>query len=337
MTEMKDDLLNWIQTQGLELGFTNVLDIKPLREQASLRSYFRIFTDSGTKIVVVSKPESNENALFSKRSKFLDKNKLRTPKVEYIEPQKGLMIIEDFGDKVLQTEINTENLEGFCKKALSELCLIQAIKPDEDLPILSDLDLENQMRLFEDWFLKGLLNIDHNEDQSILDLAYKEISEQCQVQQKVVCHFDFEFRNLMELSDGRIGILDFQDLCVGPYGTDLVSILKDIESPISKAKMKAYIEFFITKSNELGINLNLSPKEIQKDIDFAGFQRQLRILGTLSRLHLRDAKSFRLPDLKQTLQYLIEDTSKYPALFQFSEYLSKEIEPSLTSALEDIR
>ena len=184
MTEMKDDLLNWIQTQGLELGFTNVLDIKPLREQASLRSYFRIFTDSGTKIVVVSKPESNENALFSKRSKFLDKNKLRTPKVEYIEPQKGLMIIEDFGDKVLQTEINTENLEGFCIQALSELCLIQAIKPDEDLPILSGLDLENQMRLFEDWFLKGLLNIDHSEDQSILDLAYKEISEQCQLQQK---------------------------------------------------------------------------------------------------------------------------------------------------------
>ena len=157
MTEMKDDLLNWIQTQGLELGFTNVLDIKPLREQASLRSYFRIFTDSGTKIVVVSKPESNENALFSKRSEFLDKNKLRTPKVEYIEPQKGLMIIEDFGDKVLQTEINTENLEGFCIKALSELCLIQAIKPDADLPILSGLDLENQMRLFEDWFLKGFL------------------------------------------------------------------------------------------------------------------------------------------------------------------------------------
>ena len=247
------------------------------------------------------------------------------------------MIIEDFGDKVLQTEINTENLEGFCKKALSELCLIQAIKPDEDLPILSGLDLENQMRLFEDWFLKGLLNIDHSEDQSILDLAYKEISEQCQVQQKVVCHFDFEFRNLMELSDGRIGILDFQDLCVGPYGSDLVSILKDIESPISKAKMKAYIEFFITKSNELGFNLNLSPKEIQKDIEFAGFQRQLRILGTLYRKHLRDAKSFRLPDLKQTLQYLIEDTSKYPALFQFSEYLSKEIEPSLPSALEDIR
>ena len=36
MTEMKDDLLNWIQSQGLELGFTNVLDPPSILEPSQI-------------------------------------------------------------------------------------------------------------------------------------------------------------------------------------------------------------------------------------------------------------------------------------------------------------
>ena len=56
MTEMKDDLLNWTLLQGSSLGFKDIESLQPLREQASLRHYFRIQTDTGTKIGVISEP-----------------------------------------------------------------------------------------------------------------------------------------------------------------------------------------------------------------------------------------------------------------------------------------
>ena len=66
MTQLKDDLLNWVISESRHLEFSEVLGIESLREQASLRSYFRIITDIGTKVGVISDPHSNINNLFHK-------------------------------------------------------------------------------------------------------------------------------------------------------------------------------------------------------------------------------------------------------------------------------
>ena len=71
MTEMKDDLLNWALMQGSSLGFKDIESLQPLREQASLRHYFRFQTDTGTKIGMISEPNSKQNELFEIHSNFL--------------------------------------------------------------------------------------------------------------------------------------------------------------------------------------------------------------------------------------------------------------------------
>ena len=70
--------------------------------------------------------------------------------------------------------------------------------------------------------------------------------------------------------------------------------------------------------------------------DFASLQRQLRILGTLSRLHLRDKKSFRLPDLIKTLEFFIETTSKYKRFQAISSHLGNKILPILKLKIKEI-
>ena len=79
MTEMKDDLLNWALLQGSSLGFKDIESLQPLREQASLRHYFRIQTNTGTKIGVISEPNSKQNELFEIHSNFLRKNGIKVP------------------------------------------------------------------------------------------------------------------------------------------------------------------------------------------------------------------------------------------------------------------
>ena len=115
-----------------------------------------------------------------------------------------------------------------------------------------------------------------------------------------------------------------------------MSILKDIENPLSHEDLLNYLQFYMEdiKGNK---SEKLKLSDLEKDIDFAGFQRQFRILGTLSRLHLRDKKSFRLKDLKQTLRFLQVDLAKYASLKELANFLTEKVEPKLIKTLRNIQ
>ena len=337
MTQLKDDLLKWVISEASNLEFSEVRSIKPLREQASLRNYFRIETDRNSKVGVISDPSSDTNNLFTLYSEFFLENNLRVPKVEAYDHKKGFLLIEDFGDKVIQLEINKENLDSFIKGALQQIIMIQGCKPKNDFRVLSNADLIEQMALFNYWFLDKLMGLDVTlAEEDMIQRAYEFISKQCSSQINTLCHFDFEFRNLMLLDDGSIGILDFQDLCIGPYAIDIASIVKDIENPLNEDQFHYYAEFYFKLINQMTGRTNLTFERLIADIDFASFQRQLRILGTLSRLHLRDEKSFRLFDLIQTLKFLIQDSKKYEELGELNNFLSSRVEPNLLDTIKDI-
>ena len=336
MSNLQKELLDWTNSILSTLDCSKIVNITPLREQASLRSYFRLTTDMGTKVGVVSVPESNVNSIFEELSFSLLRNNIKVPRIEASDHIKGFMIVEDFGDKVLQLEMNLENQKEFYKEAINQIHKIQDVQPFQGLNILSEETLKQQMRLFEEWFLSGLLDLEYSDDEKdIVCDAYNFIAKECVHQPFVLCHFDFEFRNLMLTSDGSIGILDFQDLCIGPYALDFVSILKDIENPLIDRDLSNYLKQCLAGlgSSEMSIS---SCEELKRDIDFAGFQRQLRILGTLSRLHLRDKKSFRLHDLIQTLRFLIDDTAKYKELKALSNFRKKKVQPKLLQTLKAI-
>ena len=338
MKVMKDELLNWTLLQGSKLGYKDIISFDPLREQASLRSYFRATTNNGTKILVSSKPGSEENKLFKLHSNFLIKNGIAAPKVEASDHERGFMLLEDFGDKVLQLEIDSKNKEEFYKKAIKQIHKIQSCNPSSGLTKLTAKILRDQMKLFEEWFLSGLLNLKFSDyDNQVLKDSWNIISTECSKQPYTLCHFDFEFRNLMLLSEGNIGILDFQDLCIAPYTIDLVSILKDLENPLTNKELIDYLQFYYEGNQDFGEISKSKLDDLKKDVDFAGFQRQFRILGTLSRLHLRDQKSFRLSDLIQTLKFLHEDSINYPDLKEMGELLKDKVEPKLIETLESIK
>ena len=334
MTNKKVNLFNWVQSQAQELNFDSIEDLVPLREQASLRSYFRIRTNTGTKIGVISQPLSIENELFQNNSRFLIRNGIKAPKVEAADLKKGFMILEDFGDKVLQLEIDSANKESFYKGAIKEIHRLQACENSIGLTRLTESDFKDQMSLFKTWFISKLLNFDLSDsDQQMLSYCWDKIAFQCSQQPYTVCHFDFEFRNLMLLPNNNIGIIDFQDMCLAPYSLDLSSILMDIENPLNSEELGSYLKFYNQLLEEEGKD-RMSLGDLRKDLDYSGFQRQFRILGTLSRLHIRDNKSFRLPDLLQTLKYLQEGALRYQELEELGIFLVDYIEPELKKFLK---
>jgi len=234
-------------------------------------------------------------------------------------------------------EINTSNRKDLYLLAIDQIIKLQSAYTHDDINELNEILVKEQMELFEEWFLFGYLELEVNfSEMDIINDAYIFISKKFLGQKRTLCHFDFELRNLMLRGDGTIGVLDFQDLTYGPFTLDLVSLIKDIDNPISDKEIEYYLEAYVSLSNEAGITVKEDLISLNEDLDFVGLQRQLRILGTLARLHIRDGKSFRLPDLKQTLIYVIETSNKYDELKEFSQLLKSKVQPALEENLGGI-
>jgi len=209
--------------------------------------------------------------------------------------------------------------------------------PESKIPSLGEKEMENQMLLFEEWFLNTLLEEKLSSDEKkLFSNLYREILNDLKDQPKVLCHFDFESRNLMVLPNGNAGVLDFQDAVFGPIFLDPVALFKDLYLDISDKEVDALLGEYLSRSNDIRINQELDIEDVRRSFDLTGLQRQLRILGTLSRLHLRDNKSFRLPDLDKTLNFVVETCNKYEELNEVSCYLKKKIVPLLAQALKKI-
>tara|TARA_B100001750_G_scaffold243533_1_gene258999 strand:+ start:1212 stop:2186 length:975 start_codon:yes stop_codon:yes gene_type:complete len=311
--------------------------IVKLREEASSRQYFRLRNKESSLIGVFSPPEKELNRQFVFLSLFLKKEGVTVPEVFYFDESLGFMLIEDFGDEAFQFSINRSNFHHLFSSAIDEMVNINKCPHNENLSSLSRKDLKDQMVLFEKWFLRGLLQIKpKSEEIKMINSMYDEILDNLEKQPKALCHFDFETRNLMVLESGSTGVLDFQDAIFGPIFLDPASLLKDLHLELKDSEVNQFLDSFLSKSIESGLIKNLEFQEARECFDFASLQRQLRILGTLSRLHIRDKKSFRLPDLVKTLEFFIETTSKYKKFKTISKHSRNKILPILNLKIKEI-
>ncbi len=70
-----------------------------------------------------------------------------------------------------------------------------------------------------------------------IDEFYSILISELKEHPKVINHYDFESRNLMSLSEKKIGVIDFQDALIGPLGIDLASIFKDLYKEWTKEEI----------------------------------------------------------------------------------------------------
>ena len=335
MTNIPEELLAWANEQLLVAEDELVEEVIPLREEASFRKYFRLIRKSDSLIGVFSPPDKESNERFLFFSQFFKENQVRVPQVIYHDFKKGFMVLEDFGDKLYQFELSRKNAHSLYSAALDEMIAIQTSIPSSSLETLSYERAAEQIMLFEEWFLKGFLNFDLQDTESILlKESYEIILQTFFEQPQVLCHFDFESRNIMVLEDGCAGILDFQDAVIGPIFLDPVSLLKDLDNVWKPEEFNQFLSDYVLKAQAAGVLPDVDDNIIKRWIDLVGLQRQLRILGTLTRLHLRDGKSYRLVDLKQTLLYMIDASSSYENLNKLSIFLQKKILPALESKMK---
>jgi len=144
------------------------------------------------------------------------------------------------------------------------------------------------------------------------------------------CHFDFERRNIILDANKQIAIIDYQDLCIAPIGIDLAGLLIDHYVKYSDEMISNSLDKYINY-----MNLDLSSEDIFEWVRWGAIQRNMRILGTLSKIYIEHNRSFRLKDLSMILDNLIDliPDENYESLKQF---LSIDVRSQLSIKMAQI-
>ena len=283
-------------------------ELVPVAGDASSRRYFRFACGGRRHVLVHAPPATERNADFLAVRALLSAAGVRVPALLGADLERGYLLLEDLGDRLLLPELNTGSANGHYRRALEVLLQIAGSDTrDAGLRAYDRALLEEELGRFRQWFVEGLLGYQPAlQEQALLRAVSERLVQNALDQPRVLVHRDFHSRNLMLLDADELAVIDFQDAVLGPVTYDLVSLLRDcyIRWPATRVRQWALEYKGLLESGGL---LQAVPETLfLRWFDLMGLQRHLKVLGTFARLHLRDGKPAYLNDLPLVIHYTLE-------------------------------
>jgi aminoglycoside/choline kinase family phosphotransferase len=306
-------LLDWCASTLGERG----LALHPVAGDASFRRYYRLVGSRPSRIAVHAPPDKEKNLEFTRIAALLREAGVRAPRVYAHDEPRGLLLIEDFGDRLLRPALREDTVDALYERALATLLDIQrastATGEGWEVPAYSRAQLEQEMRLFPQWFLEGLLGLGLGAaERELIDMVFARLCDEALAQPQVLVHRDFHSRNLMLLDDGSLGVIDFQDAVRGPLTYDLVSLLRDCYVAWEPGRVRRWALDYAARAQRAGLLPALEAGRFLRWFDWMGLQRHIKVLGIFCRLWYRDGKAGYLDDLPLVWRYTREVGRLYP-------------------------
>ena len=334
--DISAEYLNWV-SESIGISNKELLSKgEKLRIESSQRTFFRIpYKDKSSILMVVPRGIDESIESFYTKAEIFKKANVNVPDIYFKNEALGLLIVKDFGDDVLQFYLNKQNSNKLIKLAIEQIHKIEVIELDKSIFLDFEKITENNLNLFKRFFLEEFLNAPELQIlKEEIDEFYSLIISELKDYPQVISHYDFESRNLMSLSEEKIGVIDFQDALIGPLGIDLASLFKDLYIEWTDEEISNWLDFYVENS-QIAKSASLKSKDVRRMIDFASLQRQTRILGKLSQVFLKLNRSERLKDFKTILNYLMNTSSEYNETKRYSDFF-KNLIPILEQRLKTL-
>ena len=291
------EITNWLSKTIGNSSF----NIKELRQEASDRKYYRIKVENISYVLTDNFDKTDQSANFLYASKILKNSSVNVPEVLAFSEDLRFVLLQDLGDESL--DINDEyNDEKILEMALEQLSKIYF----SDQDVLKSVTKESlllQTNSFMDFCREKKCS---NDEVKSLENLRNELVHNLLNQQFIPSHNDFERRNLM-MFEGKLFVIDFQDLNMGPIGIDLASIMYEHSYEYPKALIDNLLEKHL-KDN----GLNASSAELKDMIMHALAHRSMRVVGTFNKYFKEGRLLNRKLDLEKFLKriYLALSTLK---------------------------
>jgi aminoglycoside/choline kinase family phosphotransferase len=198
-----------------------------------------------------------------------------------------------------------------CSKQLTNWWCCKKPAAPANCPNIDREVMLREINLFPDWFvakeLGKTLNFKQRQWwQQTVDTLLPPLLAQPQV----YVHRDFIVRNLM-LTQGRPGVLDFQDALYGPISYDLVSLLRDAFIEWEEEFVLDLVIRYWEKARAAGLPVSADFDAFYREFEWMGVQRHLKVAGIFARLHYRDGKDKYRPEIPRFLNYLRRAARRY--------------------------
>jgi aminoglycoside/choline kinase family phosphotransferase len=304
-------------------------EIRPLAGDASFRRYFRVHHGSKTAVLMDAPPEHEDIGPFLTVAGHLLDRGFLPPRPLAIDREKGLLLLEDFGDDrvgpLLQRQPERER--EIYESAVDTLAELASHPAPSDIPPYDDAAMEREVLLFTQWYAPALaMTVEEAGYLSAWRSAWAELLPVVE-QMPVMVLRDYHADNLMVLPGRReLGLLDFQDALAGHAAYDLVSLLQDARRDVPASLEEAMLDRYIAAAN-------VQDREtFRAHYEVLGAQRNTKILGIFTRLWKRDGKPHYLPLQPRVWSYL-ERNLAHPALKPVRQWFESNVpEPKRASA-----
>ena len=311
--------------------------LDPISGDASFRRYFRVTTASTSYVLMDAPPNLEDSQRFIAICQAYAAAGLVVPTVIAAEPARGLLLLSDLGDALLQHQLSEDTVEQWYRQALGLLPAVRQVQSSASgaLPAFDRAFLQRELMLFNEWFLtKHLAITPSTEIAAMLNQAFDLICDAALSQVQAGMHRDFHSRNLMVQTPQQLAVIDFQDAVIGPVTYDAVSLLKDCYVMWPTALIDSLRNEFLQQLQQQGVlPAHYDSQRFQQDFDWMGLQRHLKVLGIFCRLWYRDGKSGYLADLPRVFQYVVQTCEHYPEFSALATWLRQEVEPALVRSL----
>ncbi|WP_228726959.1 aminoglycoside phosphotransferase family protein [Novosphingobium aureum] len=302
--------------------------IEPLPGDASFRRYFRIRKgEEGEKSAMLmhAPPPNEDPAPFLRAAKWLDENAMRAPRILAENADRGLVLLEDFGEARMRDYLDQwpDDEQAVYRGAVDALVQLHELPPGPFLDY-SLTEYQREVRLFIDWYCTARsLYV----DVPGFTQAWEKVMADLLPRQRpgVTVLRDYHAENIMLLGDlEKQGLLDFQDALVGHPAYDLVSLLQDARRDVAPELEADMVEHYLRASGA-------DPQQFIADYARLGAQRNVKIVGIFVRLWRRDGKA-RYLDLIPRVWALLERDLAHPALEPVAQWFDANIPAELRAA-----
>ncbi len=282
------------------------LNIEKLTGDASSRSYFRIRGEEGSYVACLDQSLTGlkklEEVDFLSAQNVLHKEGVTVPEIFHVDFKKGYVLQEDLGDitflRTLSLIENKEEEFKHYKCAIDELLKIQSV-PLEQMrdTVFKNRSFDEEKLMFEvDFTIKhlidGLFDLSLDSDRKIkIRNNFEKLVKELASQSRVLTHRDYHSRNIM-VKQGKLKVIDFQDMRMGIPQYDLVSLLEDCYYNVDSENKDKLKKYYWSEAQKLGVlveGTNYSWDDFLVFYNKMAVQRTFKALGSFAYIyHYRD-------------------------------------------------
>lgn len=205
---------------------------EPLTGDASPRRYSRLWNAAGRSAILVEYPRAVRSQLRRDLEVFswCRERGLEVPELFLADFETGRALLEDLGPRDVEAILEAtapRERRSLLERLLDPLEILAGCDPADLPPWNPPLGRERlrwELAGFELWFVRHYRGRTPSPE---LHRWLDELAMEIGNHPLRVCHRDFHFNNLLIRDDGGVGVIDIQDILVGPDTYDVVSLVAE--------------------------------------------------------------------------------------------------------------